>query len=400
MRILLIHNEYTQYGGEDAVFQTEGELLTNYGHVVERLTFDSKKINSFFDKCLSILKMFYNPQSARSLRNKIEEFKPDVIHVHNFFPLASPSIFFVAKKYNIPIVATLHNYRLICPSAMLYHKHKIYEKSSEAIFPLDAVLKGVYRNSILQTAIIASMTASHNIIGTWKNKIERYIVLTEFSREKFKNSALRIPAEQFVIKPNFVMDFGAGESKREDFFLFVGRLSEEKGIEVLLKATRIYDFKLKIIGDGPFRSMVEDYAAENPNIQYLGFRQKAFIIDIMKKAKALIFPSIWYEGFPVTILEAFSTGTPVIASKLGGMKEVVTDGFNGLHFEAGNEIDLVNRIKNFEEQGEHSLLMNRNARNTYLEKYTPERNYHQLKGIYYQAMKEKATVKEVVTHMA
>jgi glycosyltransferase involved in cell wall biosynthesis len=387
MRILLIHNQYTQYGGEDAVFQTEGELLSRHGHFVERLIFDSKKIKSFIAKLFSILKMFYNRDSATILRKKIERFRPDVIHVHNFFPLASPSIFFIANKYNIPVVATLHNYRLICPSATLYHKHKIYERSLFSIFPLDAVFRGVYRNSIARTAFVAAMTALHNVMGTWKNKIARYIVLTEFSQRKFKDSALQVSDDQFIIKPNFVVDFGTGDNRREDFFVFIGRLVEEKGIEVLLRAALLYDFKLKIIGDGPLRSVVEKYAQLNTNIQYLGFQNKSFIIDALKKSKALIFPSLWYEGFPITILEAFSTGTPVIASRLGGMCEVVTNNVNGLHFEVDDENDLVSVLKTFDQTEKESFSFN--ARKTYLDNYTPEQNYDQLRYIYDQVIKNK-----------
>jgi glycosyltransferase involved in cell wall biosynthesis len=399
MRILVIHNRYSQYGGEDAVFETETELLIRHGHFVERLIYDNKILKSFFAKCLSILKMFYNPESARLLSRKIESFRPDVIHVHNFFPLASPSIFFVAKRYNVPIIATLHNYRLVCPSAMLYHRHEIYENSLRSVFPLDSIFRGVYRNSVLQTGIIALMTTIHHWLGTWRNRVDRYVVLTKFSKSKFSASALGIPDEKFVIKPNFVMDFGSGKRNREDFFLFVGRLSEEKGIETLLKATRLGNFKLKIIGDGPFKKMVEEYAKENSNIEYLGFQQKPVIIDVMKKAKALIFPSVWYEGLPMTIIESFSTGTPVIASRLGGMQEVVTDEFNGLHFEAGNEIELINKVEQFKIMSEDAKRLSDNARRTYLEKYSPDKNYLQLNSIYEQTIREKSVAGEMVTDL-
>src|SRR5258705_8708503 len=155
MKILLIHNMYKQPGGENSIFQSEGELLSRYGHFVERLVFDNAKIKSIADKLLSGLKIIYNPESARELKRKIEHFNPDIIHVHNFVPLASPAIFFVAKKYNVPVILTLHNYRLICPSATLFYKRKIYEKSIRSIFPVDAILKGVYRNSQIQTAAVA-----------------------------------------------------------------------------------------------------------------------------------------------------------------------------------------------------------------------------------------------------
>jgi glycosyltransferase involved in cell wall biosynthesis len=399
MRILVIHNRYTQYGGEDAVFETETELLCRHNHFVERVIFDSQIVKSFFAKCLAMFRMFYNPEGARLLSRKIESFRPDIIHVHNFFPVASPSIFFVARRYGIPIVATLHNYRLVCPSAMLYHKHHVYEKSLRSVFPLSSICRGVYRNSVLQTAMIALMTTIHHWLGTWKNKVDRYVILTQFAKSKFNASALHIPEEKFVIKPNFVMDFGNGKLNREDFFLFVGRLSEEKGIEVLLKATHLQSFKLKIIGDGPFKEMVEQCAKNNPNIEYHGFQNKQVIIETMKKAKALIFPSIWYEGLPMTIIESFSTGTPVIASRLGGMQEVVTNDFNGLHFEAGNEKDLINKINTLAERTAELKDFSNNARRTYLEKYTPDKNYMQLTAIYEQAIRQKLATGQMVTDL-
>jgi len=400
MRILVIHNRYTQYGGEDSVFETETELLSSQGHFVERLIFDSKEMQSFFLKCLSMLKMFYNPESARLLSSKIEDFRPDIIHVHNFFPIASPSIFFVANRYNVPIVVTLHNYRLVCPSAMLYYRNEIYENSLRSVFPLDSILKGVYRNSILQTAAIALMTTVHHWLGTWKNRVDRFVVLTRFAKSKFTASALNIREDKFVIKPNFVMDFGSGQRDREDFFLFVGRLSEEKGIAVLLKATRLSNFKLKIIGDGPFRKQVEECAKDNPNIEYLGFHQKKTILEMMKRTQALIFPSVWYEGLPMTIIEAFSTGTPVIASRLGGMQEVVTNEFNGLHFKAGDESDLVKKVDEMKLRHEDAKLFSDNARRTYIEKYMPERNYILLTSIYEQAIREKSMAGQMATDLA
>ena len=396
MKILLVHNKYKQPGGENVVFESEGELLSNNGHFVERLVFDNSSIKTFIDKCLSGLKAIYNPVSAQKLKEKIERFKPDIIHVHNFVPLVSPSIFYVAKKFNIPTILTLHNYRLICPSATLLYKGKIYERSVHSVFPFDAIIKGVYRNSRLQTAAIAIMVAVHNVMGTWRNKIDFYIALSKFAKEKFKSSSLAIPEERLVVKPNFVPDFGAGEAVRNDELLFVGRLVEEKGIEVLLKATRILDFNLTIIGEGPLRKLVTDAALTNHNIHYIGFQNKVSIANHMKKCKALIFPSIWYEGLPLTILEAFSTGTLVIASKLGAMAEIIQDRTNGLLFEAGDEIALADKIVEAEAEPDWAEHLGHNARLSYLAHYTPEKNYGLLTEIYNTALALKRQQKDNV----
>jgi glycosyltransferase involved in cell wall biosynthesis len=394
MRILLVHNKYKQPGGENVVVESEGELLASNGHLVEQLIFDNSSINTFYDRILSGLKVIYNPASVRKLREKIQEFGPDIIHIHNFVPLASPSIFYAAKRFGIPTILTLHNYRLICPSATLVHKGKIYEHSVQSVFPIDAILKGVYRNSKLQTAAIAIMVAVHNLMGTWRNKVDFYIALSQFAKEKFKTSSLAIPEERLVVKSNFVPDFGAGNSERNDELLFVGRLVEEKGIQVLLKASKILRFNLTIIGDGPLRKLVTDAIEANPNIHYLGFQDKRSIANHMKKCKALIFPSIWYEGFPLTILEAFSTGTLVIASRLGAMAEIIRDGENGLLFEAGDEIALANKIIEIDAEPELARQLAANARLTYLSNYTPDKNYGLLMDIYKKAVALKKQSKK------
>src|SRR5688572_6699039 len=210
MKIILIHNKYQQAGGEDLVFQSEGDLLLSQGHQVEFLVFDNREIKTSLDRLLSGLKVVYNPSSSRRLKDRIASFKPDIIHVHNFVPLASPSIFFAAKAYNIPVVVTLHNYRLICPSATLFYNNAIYEKSVHAAFPWHAIMHGVYRDSRLQTAALAIAIRWHNFVGTWYKKIDRFIVLTEFARKKFEDSILTTKKDAFVVKPNFVVDHGVG----------------------------------------------------------------------------------------------------------------------------------------------------------------------------------------------
>ena len=386
MRILLIHNKYQNAGGEDVVFQAESTLLSSYGNEVDEVVFDNAEIKSTMDKLLSGLRLIYNPVSARILNRKISQFHPDVIHVHNFVPLASPSVFFVARKHNIPVILTLHNYRLICPGNTLFYKDRIYEKSIHSLFAYDAVLKGVYRNSRLQTAAVAFMTALHSIIGTWKNKIDVYITLTRFAKTKFESAAIPIPPEKLHVKPNFVFDVGMGKEIRKDFFLYVGRLTKEKGIDTLLQAAVTGRFQLVIIGDGPLRGVVEHTVHMNPNISYMGFQDQPVVIDRIKTCKALIFPSVWYECFPMTILEAFSAGTVVIASKLGGMAEVIHDRANGLHFEPGNAKDLLLKIEEIKHDPELLRTLGAMARKTWLENYTPEKNYSLLIGIYHSAV--------------
>jgi len=393
MRILLIHNQYKQSGGEDVVFKSESDLLLKHGHQVDNLVYDNSIIETIYDKLMSGLKLIYNPDTAHDLFVKIRDFKPDIIHVHNILPLVSPSIFYVARKWNIPLVLTLHNYRLICPSATLFFKGKIYEKSIHSILPFDAIWKGVYRNSSIQTAAVALMTAVHNIIGTWKNQVDCFITLTEFARKKIINSTLSIPENKLVVKPNFAEDCGYGSDHREDYFLFVGRLTEEKGIRTLLNAAKTNNFKLMIIGDGPLKELVEAAVKETPSITYLGFQPRDNVINYLKKCKALIFPSIWYEGFPVIMVEALSTGTPIIASDLGSMSEIIEHGVNGLHFKPGDEQNLISRIIQMKDSDELSSRLCDNARLSYKRLYTPDRNYSKLVGIYENVLQRREIFK-------
>jgi glycosyltransferase involved in cell wall biosynthesis len=389
MKILLIHNKYKQPGGEDGVFKTEGELLAGFGHQVEEMLFDNSGIDSFWTKCVNGFGFFYNRRSAKAIRKKIEIFKPDVIHVHNFVPITSPAVFWVANSFKIPVILTLHNFRLICPSATLFYKNFIYEKSLKSVFPIDAVLKGVYRNSIIETFVLAMTIAFHHAIGTWRNKVDFYIALTSFAREKFASARVPLPAEKMLVKPNSVQDCGMGTARRRDHFLFVGRLVEEKGLRTLLQAAFLSPFRLIIIGDGPLQQEVIDHCKVNPNVVYLGPQSKAAVISHMKACAALVFPSLWYEGLPLTIIEAFSTGTPVIASDHGAMKELIADGLNGLLFQPGRERDLVRRIEDVLHQKIDVDLMSERARATYLRYFTPERNYNLLLTIYNKAIAMK-----------
>ncbi len=394
MKILIIHNKYIKYGGEDTTVEVETNLLLKNGHHVETLFFDNKNIVGI-EKLKLIYSIFYNNHSAKLLAEKIKTFQPDIIHVHNFFYLASPSIFYVADKYKIPVVQTLQNYRLICAGALLLRDEKVCEICVKQKLPLAGIKHKCFNNSVLQSAQLTLMTSLHKYLGTWKNKITTYICLNEFAKHKISSSSLQIPLDQIAVKANCTEDIGYQQdnAKREDFYLFIGRLSKEKGIDILLDAAKIGDFKLEIIGDGDLRELVEKAAQTHPNIIYHGFQQKYFITNKLKTCKALIFPSIWYEGMPLTILEAFSAGTPIIASDIDNIRDIVENNYNGLHFKYGNATDLAEKIRYFEDDFHNNFQsiahLYTQARLTYEQKYTPEIIYKQLIAIYEQAIQKK-----------
>ncbi len=371
------------------VFRAELELLRAHGHPVDTLEFDNDNIQSAWDKLLTGARSLYNPSSARLLKKTIEDFRPDIIHLHNFFPVGSPSLLYAAAAAGVPVVMTLHNYRLICPSAILYTDGQIYEKSVHQLFPWDAIKRGVYRNSRMQTASVAVMTGVHKLLGTWREKVDRYLVLTDFARNIIVNSSLKLRPEQVVVKVNSVPDCGIGPAQRSAQLLFIGRLTPEKGILVLLDAAEKGKFPLHIIGEGPLRAEVEERAARCSFITYTGFSTRATVALALQHARALVVASTWYEGMPLVVLEAFAAGTPVIASRLGGLGELIQHETNGLHFEAGNADSLITQALRLCTDAELAATLGQNARKSYDTRYSPERNYQQLVSIYQSVLTER-----------
>jgi glycosyltransferase involved in cell wall biosynthesis len=378
MKILLVHNYYTLRGGEDAVFEQELSLLQKE-HVVEPLVFYNK---NGWKGAVEFVFSIWNVFAARRLRNKIESFKPELLHIHNFHFSSGPIIIRTAKKMGVPIVLTLHNYRLLCPSATLLVDGKIFRDSLRAHFPWKAVKYKVYRNSSLATFWLAFTIWFHKKINTWK-QVDRFIALTDFSRNLFLSSTFNVDAKKIVVKANFMENFEGTLTMNSRSFLFVGRLSQEKGIHTLLTAFKQSDAVLKIVGDGPLGELVRSVSADFHNIQYLGSLNAAEVRQVMAGSTALIVPSIWYEGMPMTILEAFSIGLPVIASNIGALSSMITNGYNGLHFVAGDAISLSKSVKYWSSLSTiQRMEYSNNVKRSYSDLYTPEANLTQLVQIY------------------
>ncbi|MBA4168347.1 MAG: glycosyltransferase family 4 protein, partial [Chitinophagaceae bacterium] len=336
MRILFVHTRYLQSaGGEDSTLEAESGLLRMKGHEVDILLFDNADtVKGFTGKLNAGISAIYNRRSARILGRAIERFKPDIIHVHNFFFTGSPSIFFEAKRYKVPIVATIQNYRLICANALLLRNHKVCELCVKQSFPWHGVKYKCYHDSAIQSAVVGSTAAIHKWIGTWKNKVDMFLAPAYFIRSKLIASSFNVSADRIIVKHNFIADPGFSDgASRQSFYLFVGRLSEEKGVETLLKAWLLTTNKqLLIVGEGPEKDKLASTYGHLPEINFAGKKNHAEVLQLMKQCRALIFPSIWYEGLPLTIIEALATGTPVISSDLGAMQEMISHQHNGLLF--------------------------------------------------------------------
>ncbi|KGM54329.1 hypothetical protein N800_04490 [Lysobacter daejeonensis GH1-9] len=379
MRVLVVHNAYQQRGGEDAVVLNEVTMLRAKGHDVHLHLLSNEKISGWMGRFRAACAAVFSIASYRRISVIIDGFKPDVVHVHNFFPLMSPAVFYACARKRVPSIFTLHNYRIVCPTALLMHDGVVTERSLRE-GPWWAVSQGVYRGSWLGTAALATMISVHRRIGTWSRRVTRFIALTGFAASKF--AAAGIPGERISVKSNFV-DVPLQSDRDRSGFLFAGRLSPEKGVEVLVDAVKLLDGALvKIAGGGP----LEGRLSGAPGLIPLGVLGADAMYREMASSQALILPSVWYEGFPMVLVEAYACGLPVIASRLGAMAELVDDGVTGLLFDPGSADDLARKMRWAMEHPEAMARMGRAARARYEAEYTQEINYSQLVAIYRDAM--------------
>ena len=377
MKILVIHCAYLYRGGEDTVVEEETLLLKSQGHEVEILRFSNKG-----RQWLKLLQLPFNIASYIVTRKKIRAFKPDVVHIHNLHFAASPSVVYAVKHSHKPMVMTLHNFRLLCPSGILFENGKLFLESLSEKFPVTAVIKAVYKNSRITTFWVAAVSTMHQWLNTFTVP-DRIICLTEHSRQLFLSSRLKFKPGQLVVKPNFITPPNKEMMPRGNHFLFVGRLTEEKGIMLLLDTFALSNLTLLIAGEGPLKTTVQQYATDYNNIYYLGNLDTNQVTEAMQAATALVFPSEWYEGMPLTIIEAFSSGLPVIASDLGAMQAMVADGKTGFLFEPYNKADFQKALYKWAHfDNYHRETFRQNARATYNLLYSSQKNLEQLTNIY------------------
>lgn len=388
MRVLQIHNNYQFTGGEDVAVEAEYSLLQSHGNDVNLFEVSNENIRGTKAKIETAINVSYSKKYSNKLIHRIGYFRPEIVHVHNFFPLLTPSIYDVCKSFCLPVIQTLHNYRIICPGAYLLKNGVICEDCLTGS-AFKAALHGCYRDSRIGSFLVAYMVQTHRKRKTWQKKIDRFIALTEFAKKKFIQAGL--PPERIEVKPNFIHpDPGTGYGNSK-YALFVGRISKEKGIVTLLQAwKKIRGVPIKIVGDGSLIEETRKITIRDNlyDVELLGAFDRKDVLTFMGKAIFLVFPSEWYEGFPMTVAEAFACGLPVLSSRIGGMTEIVEDGVTGLHFEAGNPVDLADKIKWLIEHPDKCRHMGKNARKVFLEKYTAEKNYKILMNIYQQAINE------------
>lgn len=378
MRILVAHNAYHYRGGEDTVVDAEVALLRRHGHEVMIYRRDNAELAQM-SRLQAGLSALWSRRTLADLEQLHKRFAPQLIHAHNTFPLISPSLYGAARRLGIPVVQTLHNFRLLCPQAMLLREGR---SCTDCVghLPWRGVLHRCYRQSTAQTAVSAAMLGVHRLAGTWRRDVQRYIVLNQMCRDLFARGGL--PLEKMAIKPNFVESAGMPPEGPRAGGMFIGRLAPEKGVVTLAAALqRLPGMQIDVYGSGPLRDLVE----RTPGLRYCGFQPAEVLRERMQRAAYVIVPSTGIESFGLVAIEAFACGTPVIASGHGGLGEIVVHRKNGLLFSPGDSEDLTQALHEAERSPDELRRMGAEAYRSYLSHYTPERNYEMLMRIYEDA---------------
>lgn len=373
-RVLVVHNAYQHRGGEDSVVEAEIGLLRSRGHEVETYFRSNDDVADMTSLTLA-RHTLWSPRTSQDLAELIRCFQPDVIHAHNTFPLISPSLYWTAERSGVPVVQTLHNFRLMCLNGLFLREGKVCEDCMGQL-PWRGVARACYRGSRAASAALGGMLTLHRGLGTFQNKVACYIVLNEFCRDKFIEGGLA--AERVVVKPNFV-DFAAPYPTPRSGLLFVGRLSVEKGVATLAEAMALLpDAQLRVAGDGPEAGLLDSVVG----VVRLGSLQSETVRQEMSRTTALVVPSIWYETFGLVVIEAFACSTPVIASGIGALAELVRDGETGLLFDPGNPRDLADKMAWALAHPVQMAAMGRNAYVQYETEFSAKVNYQRLIDIY------------------
>mgnify|MGYP000148099158 FL=1 len=384
-RILQVHNFYQIPGGEDVVVRNEKRLLEEHGHKVYtyyRSNAELKEGGKFSKLCVPFTAI-YSFKTVQEVKKLIKEYQIDIVHVHNTLTMVSPSVFYAAFRCHVPIVQTLHNFRMLCPAGSFFRDNVICEECVQGGLKC-AVKHKCYRNSKLQSFVSAAVLKVHRVLGTYRKV--NFICLTEFNRNKLLALGDIVDAKKIFIKPNFTFAEGIEPSnvpEQEEYYLFAGRVEALKGVDIAIKAfEQIPDRKLYIAGTGPMMDEMQAYVKEHniQNVKFLGYLQKEDMTEKFYHAKAVIMTSQCYEAFAMTIAEAYSYGVPVIAGRVGNMEGMVQEGVTGVKFTYNSSSDLAEKVKEFEKLDR--VTLKENAREFYQERLRPEDNYQKLMEIY------------------
>ena len=368
-------------GGEEECYEGDVALMRSFGHEVITYEQDNRRVAELPGWRVGV-RTVWSGEDYRALRRTIRETRPDVVGIHNFFPLISPAACYAAKAEGVPVVQFLHNYRLNCPNGLFFRDGRVCEECLGRALPWPGVRYGCYRESKAASGAVSVMLGVHRALGTWAQKVDMFCSLTEFARRKYIEGGL--PADKIMVKPPYLSAGTRPGDGRGGYAIFVGRLSPEKGLDILLAAWEQLGQRipLKIVGAGPLAGQVAEAARRLPGVEWVGRKTLDEVCELVGGAAFLVFPSKWYETFGRVAIEAFAKGTPVIASRIGAIAELVEPGHTGLMFRPGDAPDLVAQVEWALDHPEQLARMRRAARAEFEAKYTAERNYEILMNIF------------------
>ena len=388
LRILVCHNFYQRPGGEDQVFADEVALLKSAGHDVETFTVHNDDVAKTGKLALAA-KTLWNRDVAGQIGKVVRERKAEVVHFHNTFPLISPASYYAAREAGAAVVQTLHNYRLLCPGSLFLRDGKVCEDCLGKAVPWPGAVHKCYRGDRAASVVTTALLATHRLAGTYHKAVDLYVALTAFGRDKFVQGGF--PAGKIAVKPNFILEDRGAATGAGKYALYVGRLDEGKGIEVLLPAWQKVQgpHELRILGDGLLAPLVMEAAAKDPRINWLGRRPMDEVFAAMGDAAFMILSSVWYEAMPRTIVEAYSRGTPIVASALGALAELIEPGQTGLHFQPGDADDLSRQLQWAFANPDALAAMRLNCRERFETHYTSGENLRLMEATYRRAIAQR-----------
>ncbi len=382
LSVLVIHNQYQQPGGEDVVVQAEVDLLRRAGHRVIQFTQNNAALATLtsLQKAALFFTTTWNRNAYSKIRDLINKERPDIVHCHNLLPQVSPAAYYACKSAGVPVVQTLHNYRLFCPAGTFFHNGRICQDCIRSL-PY-SVKQGCYRGSRLQTATVAMMLAFHRNRETWTRSVDAYIAPTQFSRDFF--AMLGLPGKKIHVKSNFVAQNPAPRTAPGSYALFVGRLSPEKGaLEMLRTWLHLPHIPLVVVGDGPLYDEASLLVRRSggTHIKLMGRMSQEDTQAQMRGARFLVFPSRWYEPFGMALIEAAAVGVPAIAARIAGVPELVVESKTGLMFDLQKD-DLAAKANWAWIHPSEMEAMGIAARQHYQRNFTAEKNYESLITVY------------------
>lgn len=380
MRILQIHNHYGGYSGESAVLEAQESLLQKYGHEVMLYTKTSVKLDQMmFGKGRAFFTGIYNPAAVREVDRQLAEFRPDIVHIHNLYPLISPAILPSIRKVGVPVVMTVHNYRLVCPNGLFYNSSGICERCAGG--REWSCVRFNCEKSLSKSLGYALRNAWSRMAGYYRDNVDAFLCLTEFQKLKLVENGFA--EERCFVLPNFFQGKYSPDYEKKmrgSYVAFAGRISREKGIGLLYDAARdLPDIPFKLAGAVSDESLVE---GKPDNVEFVGMLKGDRFHAFYEDAALFLLSSIWYEGFPMVILEAMNHGLPIVAPRLGGVPEIVDDGVCGSLYDAGDRNDLVKKLAQIWNDSSRIHTMSASAHEKLGKYYLPDIYYDKLLAVY------------------